>query len=103
MSDVLAIYAEKLKDAVEQMEAAHESYQISIRNGFTTEISNLETMNSDFTEKLTRTLEIIPNKRLNYLLIELNNYIQTAKKICEDMEFLDNGLANSMEGSNKNG
>jgi len=97
MSDVLGIYGAELEEAVEQMQAAYEIFAPFSETGFQKEISYLEGMNADFTEKLERTLEIIRGKKLENLSVNLNIYIKAAEAIYKEMKGTDEGLAEHME------
>ena len=46
-----------LEDAIQEMNDAKDEFHSCVENGFKTELENLDSMNSDFVDKLTRVLE----------------------------------------------
>ena len=59
-----------LEDAIQEMNDAKDEFHSCVENGFKTELENLDSMNSDFVDKLTRVLEI--SKKWNMDTLETN-------------------------------
>lgn len=97
MADVLSIHGAELEAAVEQMKTAYTTFCSFTENGFQKEVGYLEGMNADFTEKLSRTLEIVREWKLKNLRDNLNNYIQAAEQIYQEMKGMDDEIADHME------
>lgn len=106
MSDVLGIYGKELDDAVRQMRQSYGTFSSFSSSCFQSEISSLEGMNSDFTEKLERVLGIVKDWKLGSLSADMGHYIQTAESIFQEMQRVDAGIAERVsdrEGAQGNG
>ena len=64
-----------------------------VENGFKTELENLDKMNSDFVDTLTRALEISKKWNLETLDKNMEDYIKEADRIREKIKEADETLA----------
>lgn len=65
-----------LQDAVQQMNDARGIYHEYVEDGFKTELEDLDKMNSDFVDILTRVLEISKKWNLETLDKNMEDYIK---------------------------
>ena len=82
-----------LADAVQQMNDARGRYHEYVEDGFKTELEDLDKMNSDFVDILTRVLEISKKWNLETLDKNMEDYIKEADRIREKIKEADETLA----------
>ena len=86
-----------LEDAIQEMNDAKDEFHSWVENGFKTELENLDSMNSDFVDKLTRVLEISKKWNMDTLETNMEQYIEDADKIKQNIKEMDEKLAEKGE------
>lgn len=95
MGDKVKVNSEELETIIRLMKNAYTEFSSFSQNGFQTEIEYLDAMNSDFVDRLTRILEIAKNWNIDRLNENINDYIQEAEKIYQEIKRRDETLAES--------
>ena len=97
MSEILQIDCKELEKAVSDMDSALKTFENIVCDRFSEEMTSLEEMNSNFTDKMKRILEISQDKALSKLNDNIKHYIQEARKIYEEIKNADEKLAQNEE------
>ena len=92
-----------LEDAIQEMNDAKDEFHSCVENGFKTELENLDSMNSDFVDKLTRVLEISKKWNMDTLETNMEQYIEDADKIKQNIKEMDEKLAEKCRSENRGG
>lgn len=97
MGKKVEVNYQALEDAIQEMNDAKDEFHSCVENGFKTELENLDSMNSDFVDKLTRVLEISKKWNMDTLETNMEQYIEDADKIKQNIKEMDEKLAEKGE------
>ena len=103
MSDPQNIKVEygTVTDAIGTIRTATHEYENITSNGFTEELSNLETMNSDYLDKLYQVLVLLGDDVKTNISFEMNDLVDRSEVANTAFNYVDNGIADQISGEGR--
>ena len=90
---------EEMNAAIESIEQAYNTFTNTLSEGFSSDLTNLEAMNSDFVDKLIQVVGLIKKWDMDSIDNNIKEYVAAAKSITENLGKSDEALADSFEGN----
>lgn len=98
MAEKIKVNHTDVETAVSNMNKAINTYNSLTKDGFDSSIKELDDMNSDYIDKLQRTLECLNPKVKNKIFKSITKYTNRVEKASNTLKSVDQQIGNKIEG-----
>ena len=101
MGESLYIDIDGMKDSIQRLQRAIESFEPYSKNFLKETEKSLDPMNSDFVDTIQDAINNMRNTKAPKLVKKLNSYVKAAGKVVEELENMDREVGEMITESTK--